>query len=166
MMENKPLLHWQYTPEDWNDFVDIEKANKKEDNIYMAIGILILAPPTLMFFRGTTFWTGLLFALPLAFLIPFLRFKFSYSHLKKNAVNPELKVYDSFLQINHRRVELFNDKRSVKSLKIIDTKNQRKLLEFDVEWTTRKGNTNDEFRFLIPTEKLEEATKFTENYKS
>ena len=41
-MENLPLLHWQYSQEDWNNFVAIEKANKKEDNIFMAIGILII----------------------------------------------------------------------------------------------------------------------------
>ena len=74
------LSHWKYTSKQWDKFVTIEKGNKKEDNIYFGIGIVILATITLMLFRRTSFFTALLFAVPFAILIPFLRMKFSYKH--------------------------------------------------------------------------------------
>lgn len=153
------LSHWKYTSKQWDKFVTIEKGNKKEDNIYFGIGIVILATITLMLFRGTSFFTALLFSVPLAILIPFLRMKFSYKHLKKGIKNPEVKITFNNLFINNHVIELQNKNKRVKSMKIIEEKNNIKLLEFDVQWLTRKGPTNDEFRILIPDDKLEEAQK-------
>lgn len=151
------FAEWSYSQQEWDEFVDIEKANKKEDNIYFGVGILILGTIVLMLFRQTSFLGGLVFAAPLAFLLPWLRMKISYRHLKKGVVNPFVKIYSHHLLINDKRIELFADKKRVKSLKIIEAKNDKKLLEFDVQWLTRKGPTNDEFRILIPKDKLEEA---------
>ena len=160
MTQNKqPLADWNYSEKEWNDFVTIEKGNKKEDSIYFGIGILILGTLGLMFLRDTSFWTGLLFAGPLAFLIPFLRMKFSYKHLKKGVKNPNVKIYNDEVIVNGKRIELTNSRKRVKSVKILDSKDNYKLLEIDVQWLTAKGPTNDEFRFLIPKDKLEEAEK-------
>lgn len=153
------LSHWKYTTKQWDEFVTIEKGNKKEDSIYFGIGILILSTIALMLLRQTNFFTALLFAIPLAVLIPFLRMKFSYKHLKKGVKNPEVKITFNNLFINNHIVELQNKNKRVKSMKIIEEKNNIKLLEFDVQWLTRKGPTNDEFRILIPDDKLEEAQK-------
>ncbi len=155
----KILAHWKYTTKQWDEFVTIEKGNKKEDSIYFGIGILIIASLGLMVLRGTSFVTGLLFAVPFAILIPFLRMKFSYRHLKKGIKNPEVKITFEKLYINNHIVELQNKKKRVKSMKIIEVKNNLKLLEFDVQWLTRKGPTNDEFRILIPEDKIKEAEK-------
>lgn len=155
----KILSHWKYTTKQWDEFVTIEKENKKEDSIYFGIGIVILGTITLMIFRETSFLTALLFSVPLAILIPFLRMKFSYKHLKKGVQNPEVKITFEKLYINNHVVELQNKHKRVKSMKIIEAKNNLKLLEFDVQWLTRKGPTNDEFRILIPDDKIEEAEK-------
>ncbi len=153
------LSHWKYTTKQWDEFVTIEKGNKKEDSIYFGIGIVILSTIALMLLRQTSFFTALVFAIPLAVLIPFLRMKFSYKHLKKGVKNPEVKITFNNLFINNHIVELQNKNKRVKSMKIIEEKNDIKLLEFDVQWLTRKGPTNDEFRILIPDDKLEEAKK-------
>lgn len=163
-MENKILLHWTYTLEQWDDFVTIEKANKKEDNIYFGIGIVILGTISLLLFRNTSFLMALCFSVPFAILIPWLRMIFSYSHLKKGVENPQIKVSNEFLTVNTKKIVLFNKYKRVKSLKIIDAKNNQKLLEFDVEWITRKGPTNDEFRVLIPPNKLKEAEQFIQKF--
>lgn len=151
------LAEWNYSKKEWDEFVTIEKANKKEDNIYFGIGILILGTIGLMLLRQTSFLGGLIFAIPLAILIPWLRMKFSYKHLKKGVKNPFVKFYSDHLLINGHKIDLSGNIRRIKSLKIIDTKNNRKMLEFDVQWMTRKGPTNDEFRVLIPTDKIAEA---------
>ena len=162
MTQNKqPLVDWTYSEKEWNDFVTIEKGNKKEDSIYFGIGILILGTLGLMFLRDTSFWMALLFAAPLAFLIPFLRMKFSYKHLKKGVKNPYVKIFNDQVVVNGKRIELTNSRKRVKSVKILDSKNNCKLLEIDIQWITAKGPTNDEFRFLIPKDKLEEAEKLT-----
>lgn len=152
-----PLAHWKYSSKQWDEFVTIEKENKKEDSIYFGIGILILGTLGLMIFRGTSFLMALVFAAPLAFLIPFLRLKFSYKHLKKGIKQPEIKIFFDKLIINKHTVWLQGPNKGVKSMKIIETKSNLQLLEFDVQWMTRKGPTNDEFRIPIPEDELEQA---------
>lgn len=161
---NHILAEWNYSEKEWNEFVTLEKANKKEDNIYFGIGILILGTIGLMFLRQTGFLLGLLFAAPLALLIPFLRFKFSYPHLKKNVKNPSIKIFTDYLDINNHKIDLSGKRRRLKGLKIIDAKNDKKLLEFDIQWITVKGPTNDEFRILIPSDKITEADHLVKNF--
>lgn len=159
-MNTSPIATWTYTQEEWNEFVQIERSNKKEDSIYFGIGIAILGTVGLMFFRETSFFTAILFSVPLAILIPLLRMKFSYKHLKKGISNPTVTFYSDYINVNGHKIELISSNKRVKSKKIIDIEsNGRFLLEFDVQWMTRKGPTNDEFRFLIPEGKLEEAQK-------
>ncbi|MDT7830951.1 hypothetical protein RQM59_01085 [Flavobacteriaceae bacterium S356] len=152
--QNKLLAYWQYDTRMWDEFVTIEKGNKREDNIYFGIGIAILGTIGLMFLRDTGFWMGLLFSIPLAILIPWLRMTFSYTHLKKGIKNPEVKIFRDFLLINNKKIALTGNRKRIKSLKVRDTKSGLKLLEFDIQWTTAKGSTNDEFRILIPESEL------------
>lgn len=164
-MNTSTIAEWTYTQEEWNEFVQLERSNKKEDNIYFGIGIVILGTIGLMFFRETGFFTGLLFSVPLAILIPLLRMKFSYKHLKKGITSPAVAFFHDHINVNGHTIELTSSKKRVKSVKIIDIQsNGRQLLEFDVQWMTGKGPTNDEFRFLIPEGKYEEAQKMILNY--
>lgn len=166
-MKLEPITEWSYSEEEWNEFVSIERSNKKEDSIYFGIGIVVLGTIGLMFFRGVSVFTGLLFSIPLAILIPLLRMKFSYRHLKKGITSPSVKFFQDHIQINTHRIELVSSIKRIKSIKVIDVKNgQKKLIEFDVQWVTRKGPTNDEFRFLIPENKLAEAEKMRQSYVS
>lgn len=157
--QNKPLAHWHFTSKEWDNFVTIEKRNKREDNIYFGIGIIILATLGLMFLRDTGFWMGLLFSIPLAILIPWLRMTFSYTYLKKGVQNPEVKIFYDYLLVNQKKIELRNERKRIKSIKTQDTKQGMKLLEFDVQWLTAKGPTNDEFRVPIPDDKEKEIQK-------
>lgn len=149
------LAYWQYDTRMWDEFVSIEKGNKREDNIYFGIGIVIIGTLGLMFLRDTGFWMGLLFSIPLAILIPWLRMTFSYTYLKKGVKNPEVKIFQDRLMINNKKIELKNTRKRIRSLKVRDAKGGLKLLEFDIQWVTAKGPTNDEFRILIPEDKLE-----------
>ena len=60
-MKLEPITEWSYSKEEWNEFVSVERSNKKEDSIYFGIGIVILGTIGLMFFRGVSVFTGLLF---------------------------------------------------------------------------------------------------------
>lgn len=164
METENPLIEWHYSEAEWNEFVDIEKANKKEDNIYFGVAILLFVPFGLMFFRNTNYLFSLLFSIPFAFLIPFLRMKFSYSHLQKNVPNPQVKIFQNYMLINHHKIEVASKRRRIKNLAIIESKNNKKLLEVDIQWKTRKGPTNDEFRILIPKDKIVEAEKLVNDF--
>ncbi|MGC6284545.1 MAG: hypothetical protein ACON4X_02720 [Polaribacter sp.] len=71
--------------------------------------------------------------------------------------NPEVKIFDKFLKINNHTIEFISDQRRLKSLKLIEASNGMQLLEFDIQWITRKGPTNDEYRIPIPIKKMEIA---------
>jgi hypothetical protein len=152
--ENEILAHWQYNTKMWDEFVTIEKGNKKEDNVYFGIGIVIIGSLGLMFLRDTSFWVGAAFSIPLAILIPWLRMKFSYTYLKKGIANPEVKIFYDYLLVNGKKIELRGSRKRIKSIKVVDAKGSLKLLEFDIQWMTAKGPTNDEFRILIPEKAL------------
>jgi len=100
-MEEKLLIHWKYTDKEWENYVEKEKSNKVEDNIYMGIAIFVFGTIVLMLSRDTSLLTGLFFSIPFAILIPFLRIKLSYRHLKKGVKNPEIKVFTNSLLINN-----------------------------------------------------------------
>jgi hypothetical protein len=162
---NEILDTWTFSSEDWNKFVVIEKKNKKEDNIYFGIGIIVLCTPGLMILRGASFFTALIFAIPLAFLLPWLRMKFMNSHLKKVSRKTIIKIYPDYLLINNKKIDLYQKKKWLKDMKIIETNEDFKLLEFTIEWNTRNGNTNDETRIPIPLDKLEKAKELIEFYR-
>lgn len=155
----KPIASWTYSSQLWNQYVAVEKKNKKQDNIYLGIGILIPGTLALMFFRDASILISLSFVIPLAILIPFLRIKFGYPYLKTNIQHPKVDIYEEYLMINQKKVELKSKKRRIKSIKILEPKGNVQLLEFNVQWMTGKGPTNDEFRIPIPEQKQEEAEK-------
>lgn len=158
------LVEWFYSEQEWNEFVTLEKANKKEDNIYFGVGIIIIGTIGLMLLRNASFLIGITFSFPLAVLIPWLRMKFSYKHLKKDIKDPFVKIYTDYMLINNNKIEVSGSKKRIKSLKIIEAKNGMKLLEVDIQWATRKGPTNDEYRILIPSNKIKEAETLINNF--
>lgn len=164
--QNSILDTWTFTTNEWNDFVAIEKGNKKEDNIYFGVGILLICTPGLMFFRDTTFLMALAFSVPFALLLPFLRIKFSSPHLKNNSRGTIIKIYPNYLLINNKKIDLFGKRKWIMDMKIISTTSNLKLLEFTIEWITNKGNTNDETRIPIPKDKEQKALEIIEFYKN
>lgn len=162
MKPNNLIAHFKYSTQFWNDYVTIERKNKKEDNFYFGLAISILCTAGLMLFRNTTFLMALLFAIPFAILLPWLRQKFSYGYLKKGIKNPEVKVFEKFLRINSQTIEFRNDQRRLKNIRLIETASGMHLLEFDVQWLTRKGPTNDEYRIPIPEDKIAIANTLIE----
>jgi hypothetical protein len=164
-MKSDVIRKWSYSTEEWNEFVQIERSNKKEDSLYFGIGIVILGTLGLIFFRNTSLWTGLLFSIPFAILIPILRMTFSYTHLKRGISDPSVAFHPDFIEVNGKKIELISSTKRIKSIKIIDVKNStRQFLEFDIQWITRKGPTHDEFRFLIPKDRMEEVQHIIHSY--
>jgi hypothetical protein len=50
------LASWRYSTEEWNRFVDIEQKNKREDSMYLGIGVLILGTVGLLRIRHMTYF--------------------------------------------------------------------------------------------------------------
>ncbi len=166
MKPSNLIAHFTYTQSFWNDYVTVELKNKKEDNYYFAFAIAILCTVGLMILRNTTFLVALVFSIPFAILIPYLRQKLNYKYLVKNVSNPEVKIFDKFLKINKHSIEFHSDQRRLKNIKLIEASNGMNLLEFDIQWITRKGPTNDEYRIPIPKENVKDAKKIIDRLSS
>ena len=158
MYSNKPYLEWLIPVGLWNRFILIEKKNKKEDNIYFGIGILILCTPCLMFLRKTSFFEALMFSVPLAILLPYLRNVFTTKYLKKSLKELSIKFYENKININKKDVELRNERKWVSKIKVIPN-DEMNLLEFTINWQTSKGPTFDEFRIPILEDKKDDIHK-------
>lgn len=164
---NKNYLDtWEITPNEWNSFIKEAKSLKKEDNIYMGIATLIVGIPFLMLSKKITFLMTLFFVIPFAILVPWARNKMSTSYLKPIKNIAFVKFYTNYITINIRRIDLYADKKWIKNMKIIDSKNGLKLLEIEIAWRARKGYTFDEVRVPIPVDKLERAAGLIEYYST
>ena len=64
-----------------------------------------------------------------------------------------------------KKLTLFANNKWIKNMKIINGKNGLKLLEIEIAWSARKGDTFDETRVPIPFDKLERAEALIEYYK-
>lgn len=156
---------WEFSSIEWNAFEKTGTALKKEDNMYMAIGVLIVGIPFLMLKRDASFFTAVLFVIPFAILIPWLRYKLTLSYLKPKPKTVTVQFYPDFILINDEKKVLFSKNRWIKNMKIIDDTNEKKLLEIDIAWSTRKGNTFDELRIPIPPDKASKAEMLIAFYR-
>lgn len=162
---NNFLETWEFSPIEWNYFIKKAKTLKKEDNIYFGFAILIGGIPFLMLARNTTFLIACVFVIPFAFLIPWLRNKFTSTYLKTTNSLSTVVFYSEYVKINDKKIDLFTPKKWIKDMNIIKTENQLLLLEIEIAWRTRKGDTFDEVRVPIPSDKLERAKALIEYYR-
>lgn len=156
---------WTFSAKEWNLFTSEATSLKKEDNIYMAIATLIVGIPFLMLSRKITILMSLFFVIPFAVLVPYVRYRIAIKKLKLSTNKAIIEFYSEYLQINGKKVELFTNNRWIKNMKIIDGKNGLKLLEIEIAWSARKGDTFDETRVPIPFDKLERAEALIEYYR-
>lgn len=157
---------WTFSAEEWKLFKNEASFLKKEDNIYMAIATLIVGIPFLMLSRKITILMSLFFVIPFAILVPYVRYRIAINHLKFSGNFAIIEFYSEHILINGKKIELFSDTKWIKNMKIIDGENGLKILEIDIAWSTRKGNTFDETRVPIPIDKLERAKALIEFYNT
>ena len=77
--------HWIYSTQEWNEFVEVAKAKKKEDNFYFGLGIVTLGTIGLMILRDTGFLIAVAFPAPIVWLdfnSPVKKLSFTASELE------------------------------------------------------------------------------------
>lgn len=167
VLNNQMFAEWNYSEQEWNEYVAIERKNKKEDNLYFGIGVFILGTLALILLRSTTILVAMFFAAFFAWLMPFLRMRFSYPHLKSSS-QASVQFYASKIIANEKPIKLRNTKqvkhRWLQDVELYREKNKSLFIEFDVHWNTGKGPTSDEFRFLVPKQKEHEAEELLKLY--
>ena len=161
--ENTPLVTWHYSPEEWNTAITVARNLKKEDNYYYAFAILVGSIIVLMLTRDVSFLTALLFAIPFAVFIPYIRFKIVTKKLTPTKSDSFVVFYKNFINFNDTLIELYAENRWIKNMKII-TENSINFIEVDIAWSTRRGNTFDEYRIPIPNEQLTKAEELINLY--
>lgn len=156
---------WTFSSKEWYLFTTEATSLKKEDNIYMAIATLLVGIPFLMLSRRVTFLMSTFFVIPFAIIIPYVRYRIAVKNLKLTANKAIVEFYSEYILINGKKIELFNNNKWIKNMKIINGKNDLKLLEIEIAWSARKGDTFDETRVPIPLDKLERAEALIEYYR-
>lgn len=156
---------WTFSAKEWNLFTREATSLKKEDNIYMAIATLIVGIPFLMLNRRITILMSLFFVIPFAVLVPYVRYRIAVKKLNLLTDKAIVKFYSDYILINGKKVTLFANNKWIKNMKIINGKNGLKLLEIEIAWSARKGDTFDETRVPIPFDKLERAEALIKYYK-
>lgn len=157
---------WEYSSQEWNLFVKTAKSLKKEDTIYFGVAILIIGIPFLMMARNTSFLIASAFVIPFAIFIPWLRNKFLNSYLKPSNDIVTIAFFHNYIDVNGKNIDLFGPKKWIRNMTIIKSEKPLLLLEIEIAWSTRKGDTFDEVRVPIPTDKLERAEALIEYYKN
>ena len=74
-MKADAIAKWTYSSKEWNEFVLIERSNKKKESLYIAIGIILIGTIGLIFVRDAGFWIALAISVPIAFIIHFLKMR-------------------------------------------------------------------------------------------
>ena len=90
------LDSWTFSAKDWNLFTKEATSLKKEDNIYMAIATILIGIPILMISRNTTFLISLLFVVPFAILIPWIRYVLAVKYLKLASNTSIIEFYSEY----------------------------------------------------------------------
>ena len=155
---------WTFSSEEWKLFKTEASFLKKEDNIYMAIATLIVGIPFLMLSRKITILMSIFFVIPFAILVPYVRYRIATNHLKFSGNEAIIEFYSEYILINGKKIDLFGPNKWIKNMKIIDGKNGLKILEIEIAWSARKGDTFDETRVPIPKDKLIRAEALIEYY--
>lgn len=149
-------IQWRYPVDVWEAYVKAEGKAKGEDNIYAAIGVLILGTPALMLLRGAGIWLSLAIVIPIALVFGYGRQYYVMKRLKSVMKDPQVGIGHDKLHFGRKSIEIFNRHKWISGLRIFE-RDGMKLLEFTCSWDTRKGPTFDEYRIPVLPEHEAEA---------
>jgi len=155
--EIKILAHWQYSPEEWNRFLQMEKKDRKMDLWIEIILIIILGAVLVKFSRSATWLGAFAASVPIAFLIAVLRYKFNlFSISPSGKKNAEVIITDDALIVNGHYNRLSGKNLWMKNV-VVKKLKEIEVLEITYSWNTRGGETSEEIRVPVPNGKMAEA---------
>lgn len=160
--KNTLLAHWTYSDEEWKTFT------KKEFNVSIREALLVwlllvgIGTWLLAGYREMGHWAAFISSFSVGALITFIRFIIAYNARKANSSKPgDVIISAKSILINGTYHTLNDELKTLSKLELLKDETPQ-ILEFTVIWNTRKGQTNEQVRVPVPSDKLTEAVKLVE----
>lgn len=164
--KNTLLAHWTYSDEEWKIFT------KKEFNISireaLVVWLMLVGIGTWLLsgYREMGHLAAFITCFCTGGLITFIRYIIAYNARKANSSKPgDVIISAKSILINGIYHTLNDEHKTLSKLELLNDENP-KILEFTVIWNTRKGQTNEQVRVPVPSDKLTEAIKLVEVFNN
>ena len=156
------IAHWYYTKLEWKKMTHEERTRRIKEGLWLSPLIGVFGTIILMFWRDAGFFTAVIISFSIGILISFLKIVISNSEFRSRNDNNivfttnALIINGTFKTINDMDIHL-------EYLKLVKHE-LGDFIEFSIQWLTRGGVTNDQFRILIPEKYKSEAQKIFDYY--
>ena len=156
------IAKWEYTIDEWKLMTKEETTRRLKEGIWVTIGIAFLGTWVLSATKGASILVGFIISTSVGIFLSFLKVLLSNSVFKIRKYNKiiittnALIINGKFKTINDNDIKL----EYVKFVKI----NEDSFIEFSLQWLTRNGVTNDQFRIYVPVQYESEIQKILNYY--
>lgn len=157
--KNTLLAHWTYSDEEWKMFT------KKEFNFRireaLVLWLLLTGIGTLLLsgYREMGYLAAFITCFSTGGVITLIRFIIAYNARNANSSKPgDVIISAKSILINGTYHILNDENKTLSKLELLKDETPQ-ILEFTVIWNTRKGQTNEQIRVPVPSDKLTEAVK-------
>jgi hypothetical protein len=164
--KNILLAHWTYTSEEWNTFTKKEFSFRIREALVVWLLIVGLGTWLLAGYGDMGHLAAFITSLSTGGLITVIRFIIAYNARKANSSKPgDVVISAKSILINGKYHILNDENKTLYKLELLKDETPQ-ILEFSVEWNTRKGTTNEQVRIPIPADKSTEAAKLVEVFNT
>lgn len=153
----------EYEKEEWKLMKSSETRRRLKEGIWVSLLIGILGGYLLMSSRGVPFLAAFLFALVFGLVISYLKVLMSGSLFRMGKEN-QIVLTTNALIINGKFKTINDDTIALEYVTKVRSE-EKDFLEFSIQWKTRRGITNDQFRIYIPERSKDISEKVIEYYK-
>ena len=164
--KNTLLAHWSYDTEEWNTFTKKEFGFRIREALIVWLLIAGLGTWLLASYRDMGHLAAFITSLSTGGLLTLIRFIIAYNARKANSSKPgDVVISSKSILINGKYHILNDENKTLYKLELLKDETPQ-ILEFSVEWNTRKGTTNEQVRIPIPADKSTEAAKLVEVFNN
>lgn len=158
------IANWQYTIPEWKKMTKEERIRRTKEGIWMSLLIGGLGTGLLVWTREADIGLAFFISFFIGILISVLKVLIGNNEMKI-AKNNSIIFTTNALVINGK-FKIINDVDvNLEYLKFVKHE-LGDFIEFSLQWMTRRGETNDQFRILIPEKYKDEVKNIFEYYKS
>lgn len=159
------LASWKYAPGEWGQFETRLRKETRAESIIAGLLLALLGGFLFKEYRGSNWWTMFAVAAALGLVFGVLNYRLGLASIgKPGNAHPLVVLTPTAVMINNRLNPLWDNTRWLSKVKIVEEPDP-KLLEFTVNWETRKGLGQEEIRVPIPRGKLGEAVLLLDQFR-
>jgi hypothetical protein len=164
--KNTLLAHWTYPDNEWTVFTKKEFSFRIREALGVWLVLVVIGTWLMSGYRDMGYLAAFITCLSVGGLITFIRFIIAKNAREANSSKPgEVIISAKSILINGTYHTLNNELKTLSKLELLKDETPQ-LLEFTVIWNTRKGQTNEQVRVPVPSDKLSEAAKLVEIFNN